>query len=150
MDAERATAASELYVRGRDVVTSYLTGADVAWDGEDEGILEVLSRSGRHRRIRLSVTETDGWAVPLAFAGAEPPLAADGWWAFVRVDPAGVRESEVYLAPEHDVRELLREIVLVERADEPLPDLAQVELVLLNDSDIRPLLRTWGELTLTD
>lgn len=150
MDAERATAAGDLYVRGRDVVTSYLTGADVAWDGEDEGVLEVLSRSGRHRRIRLSVTETDGWAVPLAFAGGEPSAAGDGWWAFVRLDPAAARESEVYLAPEREVRELLREIVAAEREEEPLPDLGQVELVLLDDGDIRPLLRTWSELTLTD
>lgn len=149
MDAERTKAAGDLHARGSDVVTSYLTGADVAWDGDDEGVLEVLSRSGRHRRIRVSVTESHEWAVPLAFAGGEP-AAAEGWWAFVRLDPAAARESEVYLAPEREVRELLREIVAAERSDAPLAELAHVELVLLDVDDLRPLLRTWGELTLTD
>ncbi|MPV37030.1 hypothetical protein [Georgenia subflava] len=150
MDAERIAAPEDLYVRGRDVVTSYLAGADVTWDADDEDVVEALSRSGRHRRIRVSVTDGPGWTVSWYFARPGPTVFPDGWWAFVRVDAAAQRESEVYLAPENEVRELLHRIVSDETFDERNPDLVEAEQVRLDDDDLRPLLRTWAELTLTD
>lgn len=122
---------------------SYATGADVTWLSDDDDVVELLGRDGKHRRIRVSVTKGRAWEVSVFFGRPAPTLFADGWWTFVRVDPSGHREAELYLAPENAVRELVFRI-----ADGPAAqdDVAAQDTVRILDADLRPLLGSWAEL----
>ncbi|PFG39299.1 hypothetical protein ATJ97_1802 [Georgenia soli] len=146
MDTERK-APEDLYTRGRDLVTSYLAGVDVTWPAEDEDLVEILNEAGEHRRIRVSVTDSAGWLVPWAYARRPPTVFPDGWWAFVRFGGDQSKQPQVYLARENQVRELLHTIVTADDFAEDDAERVEGEAVRLFDDDLRPLLRSWGELT---
>jgi hypothetical protein len=145
-----------LYARGRDVVLSYLTGAAGAWELDDD-VLETLTPSGGHRRIRVCVTDGPSWEVPWSDARPRHRRGPDGWWAFVRLRDDG---HEIYLAAEAEVRERL----YVLEADggsaagagrdedvDGAPDEGADEggRIVLSDDDVRALAHRWGELDLT-
>ncbi|MFC7404369.1 hypothetical protein [Georgenia alba] len=153
-----STAGADLAVRGREVVTSYLAGVDVAWTDEDEELVEILNGAGHLRRIRVSVTDGDVWLLQRALLDEEPEIEG-GWWSFVRVR-RDAAEPEVYLAAEDGVRELMHRLTRREAAVgagtepteqvEPAPAPVQMrdEAVRVCDGDLRPLLRSWRELTM--
>lgn len=154
MEPERTDLAT-LAVRGREVVASYLAAVDVAWADDDEDVVEILNGAGDLRRIRVSVTDHDHWALPRAEL-AEEPEVADGWWAFVRMRTG--TEPELYLAGEDQVRELMTRLltqspVPAGPAEDPAADDGAAagritdEAIPVCTGDLRPLLRPWRELT---
>ncbi|WP_454777690.1 hypothetical protein [Georgenia muralis] len=154
MSTDSGQVDDRLYARGRDVVLSYLTGAAGAWEIDDD-VLETLTPSGGHRRIRVCVTDGPRWEVPWADARPRHRREPDGWWAFVRLR---ADSHEIYLAAESEVRERLYVLVADAGSGEDArpgqdegPDPAADEggRIVLSDDDVRALAHRWGELDLT-
>lgn len=158
MSTDSGQVDDRLYARGRDVVLSYLTGAAGAWELDDD-VLETLTPSGGHRRIRVCVTDGPWWEVPWADARPRHRREPDGWWAFVRLRDDG---HEIYLAAESEVRERLYVLVADAGSGEDArpgrdegPDPAEGDAadeggrIVLTDDDVRALAHRWGELDLT-